>query len=56
MDNTLRLQFVNISPKFIEAELVKQSEKAEKLISIERTKENCWKKKKIRRHEAADWI
>ena len=35
----LRLQQVTVSPNFLEAEKVKQTEKAEELLSTERTKE-----------------
>ena len=39
-----RLQYLTVSPKFIEAEKVKQNEKAEELLTIERAREKHLKK------------
>ena len=39
-DTPSRLGWVNVSPNFIETEKVKQNEKTEEFVSIERTREN----------------
>ena len=46
-DTSLRVQQITVSLNFTEKEKVKQNEKTEEFVSIERTRENPWGKKNL---------